>query len=51
MLLKHFDLNNYLFCVDKQDVPPREQEQIERRLRREMAEIFYGRNLRKGLKI
>lgn len=51
MLLKHFDLNDYLFSLDKRDVPPREQEQIERRLRREMAEIFYGRNLRKSLKI
>ncbi|HXH01755.1 MAG TPA: adenosylmethionine decarboxylase [Candidatus Competibacteraceae bacterium] len=51
MLLKDFDLNNYLFGVDKIDIPPREQEVIERRLRREMAEIFYGKNLRKGLKI
>jgi S-adenosylmethionine decarboxylase len=51
MLLKDFDLNNYLFSVDKQDVPPREQSEIERRVRREMAEIFYGENLHKGLQI
>ena len=51
MLLKGFELNNYLFSVDKLDVPPRQQARIERRLRREMAEIFYGKNLRKGLKI
>lgn len=51
MLLKDFELNNYLFSVDKLDVPPRQQARIERRLRREMAEIFYGKNLRKGLKI
>ncbi|MDQ2694257.1 MAG: adenosylmethionine decarboxylase [Pseudomonadota bacterium] len=51
MLLKDFDLNNYLFNLDKDDVPPREQARIERRLRREMAEIFYGRNLRKGLRV
>ncbi len=51
MLLKEFDLNNYLFGIDKMDIAPREQQQIERRLRREMAEIFYGKNLRKGLKI
>lgn len=51
MLLKEFDLNNYLFSVDKQDISPREQAHIERRLRQEMAEIFYGRNLRRGLKI
>jgi S-adenosylmethionine decarboxylase len=51
MLIKRFDLNDYLFNVDKEDVPPREQAEIERRLRREMAEIFYGKNLRKGLKL
>ena len=51
MMLKDFDLNNYLFMVDKQDVPPREQAEIEKRVRREMMEIFYGRNLRKGLEI
>ena len=50
MLLKDFDLNSYLFGVEKEDVVPREQQVIERRLRREMAEIFYGKNLRKGLK-
>jgi S-adenosylmethionine decarboxylase len=51
MLLKDFDLNNYLFGIDKLDIPPREQELIEERLRREMAEIFYGKTLRKGLSI
>jgi S-adenosylmethionine decarboxylase len=51
MMLKEFELNNYLFSVDKIDIPPREQIEIERRVRREMAEIFYGRNLRKGLEI
>ncbi len=51
MILKGFDLNNYLFSVDKQDVPPREQAEIEQRVRREMAEIFYGENLHKGLQI
>ncbi len=51
MLLKDFDLDNYLFSVNKQDISPREQADIERRLRQEMAEIFYGRNLRKGLEM
>ena len=51
MILKDFELNNYLFSTDKQDVPPREQAEIERRVRREMAEIFYGENLHKGLQI
>jgi S-adenosylmethionine decarboxylase len=51
MLLKDFDLDTYLFSVNKQDISPREQADIERRLRQEMAEIFYGRNLRKGLEM
>jgi len=51
MILKEFELNNYLFSTDKQDVAPREQAEIERRVRREMAEIFYGENLHKGLQI
>jgi S-adenosylmethionine decarboxylase len=51
MVLKDFDLNNYLFSVNKQDVPPREQVEIERRVRREMTEIFYGENLHKGLQV
>ncbi len=51
MILKDFDLNDYLFYLDKQDISPREQAGIERRLRREMAEIFYGENLHKNLQI
>ncbi len=50
MLIDDFDLNNYLFNRDKQDIAPREQQRIESLLRREMAEIFYGKNLRRGLK-
>lgn len=49
MMLKDFDLNNYLFNKDKHDIAPREQVRIESLLRREMAEIFYGKNLRRGL--
>ncbi len=45
MLLKDFDLDNYLFGVSKDELGPRERERIERELRREMAEIFYGRNI------
>ncbi len=51
MILKNFELNNHLFSVDKQDISPREQAEIERRLRREMAEIFHGENLHEGLQI
>ena len=48
MMLKRFDLDNYLFGVDVGDVPPNEQTRIEQRLRREMLEIFYSRNMAKG---
>lgn len=45
MMLKEFDLNDYLFDVAKEDLAPAERHRIEAYLRREMAEIFYGRNL------
>ncbi|MDZ7751766.1 MAG: adenosylmethionine decarboxylase [Gammaproteobacteria bacterium] len=47
MILKGFDLDDYLFAIDKGQLPAREQQSIERRLKREMADIFYGRNLPK----
>lgn len=45
MLLKQFDLDNYLFSVDADDLPPRERRRVERRLKKEMQELFYGRNM------
>jgi S-adenosylmethionine decarboxylase len=51
MLLKEFDLDSYLFGVDADDIPPREQRHIADALKREMLEIFYGRNLNKGIKL
>jgi len=51
MSLKEHDLDSYLFGIDKDDLSPREQRQINERLNREMAEIFYGRNMKRGLKI
>ncbi len=51
MLLKEFELQTYLFGIGKDDLEPVEMRKIRQRLRREMAEIFYGRNLKKGLKL
>lgn len=51
MLLKDFDLNDYLFSGDKGDIPPDEQAVIEQRVRQEMAEIFYGENLHQEVQI
>ena len=45
MVVSHFDLSDYLFCVTASDLSDKEQERIERLVRREMMEIFYGRNL------
>ena len=51
MILKEFDLDNYLFGTGQKDLLPSESKKIMKWLRREMAEIFYGRNLKKGLKV
>lgn len=45
MVLGEFDLNDYLFGAGKEDLPPRELRRVEQAVRREMTEIFYGRNL------
>ncbi len=47
MILKEFDLDNYLFGTAKKELPPGEKKKIKQRLKREMAEIFYGRNIPK----
>ena len=51
MILKDFDLDDYLFGVEKDDLSRKEEKRIYAQLRREMAEIFYGENLRRGLKM
>ena len=45
MLLKDFELDNYLFGTGVDELSDEEQDQISRKLRREMLEIFYGRNM------
>lgn len=45
MRLKDFDLDNYLFGISTKDLDKREQVRIEKRLRKEMQELFYGRNM------
>ena len=51
MLLKDFHLDNYLFGVNADDVPPSQQRRITERLKREMLEIFYGRNIQKTMRL
>lgn len=45
MRLKQFDLDNYLFGISADEVEKRERQRIEKRLQKEMKELFYGRNL------
>ncbi|MCZ8521992.1 MULTISPECIES: adenosylmethionine decarboxylase [Paenibacillus] len=43
--LKEFDLDNYLFGYTKDKLPRHEQEQITDRLKTEMDEIYYAKNI------
>jgi len=45
MMLKDFELDNYLFDTDGKKLSPTEYHQLHKRIKREMLEIFYGRNL------
>ena len=47
MMLKEFNLDNYLFGAEEKDLKAAEKKQIKRRLKREMLEIFYAQNLTK----
>ncbi len=49
MILKEFDLDNYLFGTGVDELDAAEEREIRSRLQREMYEIFYGRNM-KGFK-
>ena len=44
MILKDFQLDNYLFETDMDALAEDERQAIQRQLNHEMAEIFYGRN-------
>ncbi len=45
MMLRDFNMGSYLFGSGVDDFDKRELANIEKRLRKEMAEIFYGRNM------
>jgi len=45
MQLKEFVLDDYLFGSGEDDFGPGEKEKIEKQLKKEMTEIFYGRNI------
>ena len=45
MMIKEIDLQNYLFKTDIYELPPIVRLEIMDNLRREMIEIFSGRNI------
>lgn len=45
MMLKDFDLDDYLFGGNASDLAPQEQQTITDRVKNEMLEIFYGKNI------
>lgn len=47
MILKDFDLDEYLFDIQPSDLSTSEKKKIEKRLRREMTEIFYSERIPK----
>lgn len=47
MILKEFDLDDYLFGTAKKDLLPGEKKKIKQRIKKEMAEIFAGRRIKK----
>lgn len=47
MILKDFDLDNYLFGTAKKELSVNDKRKIKQRLKKEMSEIFYGKNMPK----
>ncbi|MCK5092580.1 MAG: adenosylmethionine decarboxylase [Gammaproteobacteria bacterium] len=51
MILKDLDLDNYLFDIEIDDLSAKEQKTVFEQIKREMAEIYYGRNISKSMKL
>jgi S-adenosylmethionine decarboxylase len=51
MAIREFRLDDYLFCIQEKDLDERGRRRIHKLVRREVAEIFYGRNLGRNLEI
>lgn len=47
MMLKEFELKSYLFEIEEDDLTVKEQHEIVTKLKHEMHEIYYGRNMKK----
>lgn len=51
MMLKEIDLDDYLFGVGKEAMSEAEQRKIRTQVRKEMLEMFYGRNMSRSRKL
>jgi S-adenosylmethionine decarboxylase len=51
MMLKDLKLDDYLLGVSKDELSIDEQQRIHKQVKREMLEMFYGRNLKRGLRV
>jgi S-adenosylmethionine decarboxylase len=51
MMLKDLKLDDYLLGVSKDELTLAQQRRIHKQVRREMLEMFYGRNLKRGLRM
>lgn len=51
MMLKEFELDEYLFGVDADDISAKELRSITEKIHREMLEIFYGRNIARNMRL
>ena len=51
MMRKEFGFSSHLFGVDEEQLPQRERRMISDKIRREVLEIFYGRNISRGMKL
>jgi S-adenosylmethionine decarboxylase len=45
MVLKQFQLDDYLFCIQEKDLTQPQRQRLQKCLRRELSEIFYGCNM------
>ena len=45
LMIKELDLSNYLFNTNAYDLAPEEREEILENLRKEMIEIYSGKNV------
>jgi len=45
MILKEFDLDRYLFGTAKKELQPLEKKKIKQRIKKEMMEIYHGKNM------